>query len=112
MERLIIIAMIILLSGCGSTPIKFTTEVKEIYVPVIYSPAPPVIERPELPIHQMSEEELKQDGIVAKYYKATVKALIGYSRELEKALAGFDKINKTYEEERKRKEVENTQQEK
>lgn len=95
------------MAGCVSEPIKINTDVKEIYVPVIYSPAPPVIKRPELPIHSMTETELTEDGTVVKYYKATVKALMGYAKELENALDEYDKINKAYEEERKTIELKN-----
>lgn len=88
--------MAFFLNGCGSQPIKFTTDVKETLVPIVYSPAPPKIDRPELPIQQMTDDQLKSDGEVVKYYKATVKTLIGYSLELEKALDKYDKINKAY----------------
>lgn len=105
MGKLILMSLIILLAGCGHEPIKFNTEVKETLVTVLYSPAPPDIKRPPLPIHQMTDEELKEDGLVVKYYKATVKTLLGYSSELEKALAEYAKINKAYEEERKKIEA-------
>jgi len=84
------------LGGCGGQPIKFTTDVKETLVPIVYSPAPPEITRPELPIQQMTDEQVQNPGTVVKYYKATIKTLIGYSLELEKALAEYDKINKAY----------------
>jgi hypothetical protein len=105
MEKLILLGFVLMLVGCGSAPIKVNTEVKETLVPVLYSPAPPVIKRPELPIHQMTGEQLKEDGEVVKYYKATIKVLIGYSEELRKALGEYDKINKAYDEERKKLEA-------
>jgi len=106
MEKLILLmGFVILLTGCFSNPIKVKTEVQETLVPMLYSPAPPVIDRPELLIHKMTDEELKQAGMVAKYYKATIKTLIGYAQELEAALAEYDKINKSYEEERKKLEA-------
>ncbi len=86
------------LGGCGGQPIKFTTDVKETLVPIVYSPAPPEIVRPELPIQQMTDEQVRSPGAIVKYYKATVKTLIGYSMELEKALAEYGKINKAYKE--------------
>lgn len=99
MVKIFTIAFLILfLSGCGGQPIKFTTDVKETLVPIVYSPAPPDIVRPELPIQQMTDDELKSPGNIVKYYKATVKTLIGYSLELEKALNEYDKINKAYKE--------------
>lgn len=102
---ILVVGFVILLAGCGTTTIKVKTEVQETLVPILYSPAPPVIKRPALPIHQMTEEEAKQDGMIAKYYKATVKTLIGYAKELESALAEYDKINKKYEKERKKVEA-------
>ena len=106
MEKLILLmGFVIFLTACVSTPIKVKTEVQETLVPVLYSPAPPIILRPELPIHQITDEELKEDGMVAKYYKATIKTLLGYSQELEEALGEYGKINKAYEEERKNVEA-------
>lgn len=104
MEKIILAFVLLSLVGCGADPIKFTTDVKETLVPVLYSPKPPVIKQPELPIHQMTEAQEKEDGEVAKYYKATVKVLMGYSVELQKALDEYDKINKAYE--TKRKQIE------
>jgi len=95
----------LLLVGCGADPIKFTTDVKETLVPVLYSPKPPVIKQPKLPIHQMTEAQVKEDGVVVKYYKATVKVLMGYSEELQKALDKYNMINKAYEAERKKIEA-------
>ncbi len=89
--------MALFLAGCaGTQPIKINTMVKETYVPIMYSPAPPAIPRPDLPIHQMTDAELKQDGMVVKYYKATIKTLIGYSNELKKALDEYGDINEAY----------------
>ncbi len=96
MEKIILIIFALSLAGCGAQPITFNTEVKETFVPILYSPAPPVINRPVLPIHQMTDKQLKEDGIVVKYYKATVKTLIGYSEELKKALEKYGEINKAY----------------
>lgn len=96
MEKIILISFVLLLTGCGADPIKFTTEVKETFVPILYSPKAPIIKRPELAIHNMTAEQVKKDGEVAKHYKATVKALMGYSEELKKALDNYDKINKAY----------------
>lgn len=96
MEKIILIGFMLFLTACGSAPIRINTDVKETYVPILYSPAPPVIKRPSLPIHEMTSEQEKEDGIVVKFYKATVKSLIGYSEELESALDEYNKINKAY----------------
>lgn len=107
MERLIVLmGFVIFLTGCGANTITVKTEVQESLVTVMYCPAPPEVLRPALPIHQMTEEQAKQDGEVAKHYKATIRTLMGYSQELEKSLSEFDKINKAYEEKRKQIEAE------
>lgn len=98
------IVLAMLLTGCSKEYI-IKNEIQEVIVPVIYSPAPPVIERPVLPIHFISAEQLKNDGEVAKHYKATVKTLINYSMELEEALLEYSKINKAYEKERQNVEL-------
>ena len=106
MEKLILLmGFVIFLAGCFNNPIMVKTEVQETLVPVLYSPAPPIIPRPKLPIHQMTDEELKKDGMVAKYYKATIKTLLGYSQELEQALTEYNKIHEAYEKERKNVEA-------
>ena len=94
--------MTFFITGCETLKIK--KEVQKVSVPILYCPAPPKIERPKLPIHQMTKEDLQKDGEVAKRYKATVKALIGYAKELESSLNEYNEINKAYEE--KRKEIE------
>lgn len=102
MDRIILSLLIILtISGCGKS-ITVKTEVQESLVEVWYSPAPPMIPRPELPIQNMTDEELQQDGMVVKYYKATVLTLIGYSEELQAALNKYDDINKKYNAEREK----------
>jgi hypothetical protein len=59
-----------------------------------------------LPIHQLTKEQAKQDGEIAKHYKATIKTLMGYSKEQEAALKEYEKINKKYKDEKKKVEAE------
>lgn len=94
--------LLMFLIGCGSNQVRIRTEVQEVYVPLLYCPAPPVIERPILPIHQMTEEQLQDPGIVVQHYKATVKILQGYSEELETTVKQYDKANDAYQELRTR----------
>ena len=81
----------------GSNTIDINTDVKEQKVEVLYCPAPPEIARPALPIHQMTPEQKQNAGEVAKHYKATVKTLMGYSKELEKVVDKQKEINTEYE---------------
>lgn len=90
----------ITLVGCswfGGGTIDINTGVKEQYVEVLYCPAPPEIARPDLPIHQMTPVQLLNDGEVAKHTKATIKVLLGYSKELEKVVDNQKQINTEYE---------------
>ena len=95
----------LILSGCGKDAIKINTDVKEQKIDIIYCPAPPEIPRPVLPIHMMTAEEERSDGAVVQYYRATVNALIGYSRMLEKVIDNQKQINTAYEEKRKELEL-------
>jgi len=104
MVRIVFLTLfLIFVTGCAET-IRVKTEVQESMVPVLYCPAPPKIERPELPIQQMTQEQIEKDGEVVKHYKATVKTLLGYGKELEAALIKYEEINKKYEEEKKKVE--------
>jgi len=102
MVKIISIAAVLLLMGCaGNETIDINTDVKELKVDVLYCPAPHEVARPELPIHQMTPEQKKNDGEVAKHYKATIKTLMGYSKELEKVVDKQKEINTEYEKKKK-----------
>lgn len=96
----------LVLFGCSCKEQTIKTEVQKQYVDVLYCPAPPDVERPVLPIHMMTAEEEKQDGEVVKHWKATVKTLMGYSKELETVVDKQKEINKAYED--KKKELESS----
>ncbi len=82
--------------GCGGKQIRIRSEVQEVQVPLLYCPAPPVISEPSLPIHNMTPDQLSDDGEVVKHYKATVKTLIGYIDELEKGLESYNETSEEY----------------
>ena len=84
----------LLLIGCDPQRVK--TEAIEVKVPILYCPAPPVIDRPILSIHSMTDEQLKNDGEVAKHWKATAIDLMGYAKELEIGLGTYLDINMSY----------------
>lgn len=83
------------LIGCGPDRVK--TDTIEMKVPVLYCPAPPVIPRPVLPIHTMTEEELNSGGEVVKHWKASTISLLEYSKQLEIGLGKYFDINMSYE---------------
>lgn len=85
------------LIGCTET-VKIKSDTQEVFVPIIYCPEPPDVKRPALPILNMTPEQEKQPGEVAKSYKATVKALQGYAVELEKVMRQYRESNTSYDE--------------
>ena len=95
------------LFGCSCKEETIRTEVQKQYVDVLYCPAPPEIKRPILPIHTMSPSE-QSAGEEVKHWKGTVKALMGYSKELESVVEKQKEINKAYED--KKKELESSEQ--
>lgn len=93
----LIILASLMLTGCGVFKTRIETDTKEVLIPVISCPAPPVVGRPELPIQTMTPEQKQSDGEVVKHYKATVKALLDYSEALEAVVDHYDGINKMTE---------------
>lgn len=103
MHKLIAIAVVILLlSSCATKGIRIKTETQVVYAPILYCPAPPQIDRPQLPIHHMTPEQLLNSGEVVKHYKASLQTLLGYTKELERTLETYDETNKAYDELRKK----------
>lgn len=100
-----IIGMVLALAACGPGTVKLRTEVQQVYVPLLYCPAPPDIMRPVLPIHALTDEDADDPGKVVVHYKATVLILEGYITELETIVNQYDKSNAEYEELRKRFEA-------
>lgn len=85
------------LAGCATThDVKLTTKAIPVAVPLIYSPAPPVISRPDLPHLTMSQPDQKVDGKVVQAYAASVEALLDYSKQLEQIVANYKDINDAY----------------
>ena len=81
--------------GCTSRSIK--TDVQETFVPILYCPAPPTITRPDLPIHQMSPNQIASSGELVKHYTATIIVLQGYAQELEQTLEQYNITNRAYD---------------
>lgn len=97
-----IIGLALALTACGPGTVKLRTEVQQVYVPLLYCPAPPAIERPALAIHNLTDDDADDPGKVVMHYKATVKQLEGYVTELEAIVKQYDKVNDEYEELRNR----------
>lgn len=92
---LALIATAILLAGCATTQhFQITSKTIPVGVPLIYSPAPPTVNRPQLPITTIQKTD--SDGVVVKKYAASVQALLGYSEQLEKIVQNYKNINQAY----------------
>ena len=93
---LITLSAVLMLAACATNPnkITITSDVKPIAVPIIYSPEPPVVTRPDLPHTTVAASDA--DGIVVKKYAASVEALLGYSEQLEDIIAQYKNIHDQY----------------
>ena len=97
MVKLFPLILLLFIVGCATNE-PIATKTIEVKVPILYCPAPPIIERPTLSIHKMTEEQKLIDGEVAKHWKATAIELMGYSKELEIGLGTYLNINMSYDE--------------
>jgi len=72
--------VILLLAGCGTTKIEYR---------YLELPEPPVINRPELPVLEISKE--MDAGTVLQLHRQTIKILQAWGLELEAALSAYRK---------------------
>lgn len=99
MKKLIVLIAFLALAGCATTDkVTLTTKTIPVAVPLIYSPAPVAIPRPTLPHLAISPADERVDGKVVQAYAASVEALLGYAKEMEKELANYKDINDAYAE--------------
>ena len=89
-----ILIMMLAVSGCTTTSI--TTKTIPVAVPILYSPVPPVVVRPTLPIDTITE--VTPAGNVVKDYAASIQVLLGYSQELEYIVKQYKDISDAYAE--------------
>lgn len=89
-----VLLTVLVLTGCATTGQKITCDVKPIAVPIVYSPAPPVVARPDLPHSTITSTDA--DGVVAKKYAASVEALLGYVDQLEDVVRQYNDIHNAY----------------
>lgn len=96
-NKLLVIVTALCLSACATTDnVKLTTRTQPIGVPLIYSPSPPKIDRPDLPHLKLTPDDTKVDGKVVQAYAASVQALLGYSEQLESVISNYKDINDSY----------------
>lgn len=84
--------LITLLTGCVTKEVK--TEFVDKPVPYIVVPPPPTLVRPPLATLELTEDEKKIDGEIAKAYVITVEQLLNYTAILEKIVARYDQLAK------------------
>ncbi len=97
MKKILLIIAALGITSCATThDVKLITKTEPVAVPLIYSPAPPVIARPDLPYLLLTPTDEKVDGKVVQAYAASVEALIGYSEQLESIVAQYKDINASY----------------
>lgn len=96
MGRIVTIILLGILTGCSSME-SINTQTVTQKVPILYCPRPISVERPDLPINNMTDSQKRNIGELAKYYKASVKVLLGYSSELEEIIKQYDTVNTSYD---------------
>ena len=96
MKTLLCTITLLVLTGCCAPNAVITTKCVPVGVPLIYSPMPPVIERPVLPHQVITPDDEKSDGKVVESYAASLQALIGYAEQLEQVIAEYKRINQAY----------------
>jgi hypothetical protein len=82
--------IVLLAAGLACKRPEEAPQVVRVEVPVPVScPEPPVVERPRLPIADLTPETSQQDA--NRMVAASFKLLMGYARELEAVLQGYRK---------------------
>jgi len=89
-----LLLVLLFTAGCSG---KFVRDTQVQYVPVLFCPDPPTVERPELPIHNMTPEQKQNAGEIVKHYKASMRSLMGYSEDLEFIIRYYHEADKEYE---------------
>ena len=99
-------ATAVVLGGCAGMETRpLSTQVVEINTPILYTPRPPILDRPDLIIHELSPAERNNPGTVAQFYKATLLQLLGYVEELESVIDGYTTISNTLEDNERMQEA-------
>lgn len=85
---LIAILSISLLSGCS----LFQRQYRDVPVPVYQVPAPPTIEKPALPIHDLTAADVMDTQRVIRAYVVSTRLLINYSEALRQIVDTYAEL--------------------
>ena len=94
MRNILIIALPLVLAGCGLFQQKPDIKIETVTVdkPILYCPVPPEMQYPHLLIQDLVPGDEKDPGRVAQYYKATVKQMEGEIKSRDLILEAYRKI--------------------
>ncbi len=108
MRAALLLVAILILPGCSlfGEKIRIVNEPIEVKVPLLYCPAPPEFNRPDLQINQLTDAQKLSDGELVKAYAASMLQLLGYTKELENIVQSYDETNAAYEEVRRKFQAE------
>lgn len=90
MIKPILIAMfsVTLMTGCG----LFQRQYRDVPVPVYQVPAPPSIEKPRLPIHDLTPSDVQDTQRVIRAYVVSTRLLINYGEALREIVDTYAEL--------------------
>lgn len=91
MIKILVISImaLVLTTGCFNR----TQQYRDVPVPVFQVPAPPDIERPHLPIHDLTSSDHRNDvEKVIRAYIVSVRLLLNYSEALEEIVDTYRRL--------------------
>lgn len=95
-ETIGILFAVALVSGCSALGERtIATQTVKVQVPVLYTPTPPVLIRPDLAIHELPSGARNNYAQIARHYKITVIQLLNYVEQLEIVLDDYKLISET-----------------
>lgn len=77
----------------GFTSCSTRTEYRDVPVPVYSVPSPPVISRPELPIHKLTADDMLNSEKIVRAYIVSSRLLLNYAVALEEIVATYKKLS-------------------
>lgn len=84
------------MTGCATlTDRTITTQTVKVQVPVLYTPEPPTLIRPDLAIHDLPQGARDNYAAIARHYKVTIIQLLSYVEQLELTLDNYQLISDT-----------------
>ena len=94
-KLLVIIPLLLILTGCGTT--KTHIIYKDKYVPIPIVPQPPVVESPDYYINSLTEEQKNDIGELSKAYVISGQEAINYTRNLREVYESYKQMAKNSE---------------